>query len=81
MPSSLGRINALKKSDYKCTADICFNKVDKVIISKEAIADHDDNWLNRQLEASDGHSWLFIFTYESPSDSKKEKILKDLGLT
>ncbi|KTD02896.1 hypothetical protein [Legionella feeleii] len=82
MPVSLSRLNALKSSGYKYhfTNDIYINKTDKVIISKEAIEDHDDNWLNERLEACDGNSWLFIFTNGSPRDAVKNKILKDLGL-
>lgn len=82
MPVSQDRIDALKTSGYKYhfTNDIYINKTDKVIISKEAIEDHDDSWLDKKLEACDGNNWLFIFTHESPNNSVKDKILKDLGL-
>ncbi|MGC1181530.1 hypothetical protein [Legionella sp.] len=84
MPVSLSRINALISSGYKYhfNNDIYINKTDKVIISKEAIEDHDDNWLDIQLKACNGNNWHFIFTdeNESPSNVVKNKILKDLGL-
>lgn len=82
MPVSQRRLNELKSSGYKYhfTNDIYINTSDKVIISKEAIDDHDDTWLNQQLTTCDGNKWLLIFTEGRPSDEVQDKILKDLGL-
>ena len=81
MPVSNNKINELIKFGYKyhSTNQLYFNKSKKIIISQLAIDDHNDNWLDEQLNGSHNDDWHFIFN-ENPSDVQKKDILKKLGL-
>ena len=63
---------------YHFNRDIYYNRIDKKILSLEAIEDNDPNWLNEKInEIINKDEWYFYFN-NPPSDKIKNEILKEL---
>ena len=80
MPDLKQKKELLEKANYRYhfSRDIYFNRDDKKIFSLEAIEDHDPSWLDDKIKAKpDSDKWCFFFNTD-PSDTIKQKILKEL---
>jgi len=61
---------------YDFDREVFINIKEKICISKEAIDDHEDNWLDNELKiAANTDDWYFIFTIK-PSPSVLDKLKK-----